>query len=430
MLQKLLNDVLVGIKPSKEEILEERAFANEIIKKIRNVIKRDASNASVILTGSVAKGTFLRKNKDTDVFILFPLTIKKQDFREIVENTVKKSLPKYHYELKYAEHPYARVYVKEKRIDVVPAYKITDASQLKSAVDRTVLHTKFILRVLRKHQVNDVLLLKKFLKSASLYGAEIKVQGFSGYLCELLIINYKNFLTLLRKISRLNKNDKTLFIDIKKYHKTKSDILSAQKKFNTPLIVIDPTDKSRNVAAAVSEKSFYALINIAKKFLHKPSKSFFDDEKTFEEKLASLKKKQNVYLISTKRSNVVDDILWGQLRKLEKLLLDYLQKNDFNVLEKLHEVNEKNALIVLRFKEESLSEKKLIKGPNLKFAENVKAFKAAHKNAKFLIKNKCIHAYVKRNIITVNQAFDRFLKTTIFPSHFKGFSVKIVKLKK
>ena len=70
---------------------------------------------------------------------------------------------------------------------------IENAEQLKSAVDRTILHTHYIKKNLKENQINDVLILKKFMEGIETYGSEFKVGGFAGYLCELLILEYGTF---------------------------------------------------------------------------------------------------------------------------------------------------------------------------------------------------------------------------------------------
>ena len=48
--------------------------------------------------------------------------------------------------MKYAEHPYTKVVLGDRGInaDIVPAYKIKDASERGTAVDRTQLHNEFV----------------------------------------------------------------------------------------------------------------------------------------------------------------------------------------------------------------------------------------------------------------------------------------------
>ena len=92
----------------------------------------------------------------------------------------------------YAEHPYIRGYYKNYKIEIVPCYKIEKASQKLSAVDRTPLHTQFIKENLKENQKKEVRLLKQFLIGIDWYGAEADVEGFSGYLCEILILTFKS----------------------------------------------------------------------------------------------------------------------------------------------------------------------------------------------------------------------------------------------
>jgi tRNA nucleotidyltransferase (CCA-adding enzyme) len=61
-----------------------------------------------------------------------------------------------------------------------------------SATDRTpFIH--YVKKRLGKTLQDDVRLLKKFMQGIKVYGAEIKTGGFSGYLCELLILHYGSF---------------------------------------------------------------------------------------------------------------------------------------------------------------------------------------------------------------------------------------------
>ena len=411
-LKKLLKSVLPNIKPSAQELKDERSFAKRIVAKLKK-----QTNAQVVVTGSIAKGTFLRESKDLDVFLLFKQTVSKEKLESLVKSAVVKAFPNQHYVVSYAEHPYVRLHLAGRRIDVVPAYKISKATELKSAVDRSVLHTKFILDNLRKK--DDVLLLKKFLKSNGLYGAEIRVQGLSGYLCELLIIYYKSFVNLLGAAVKWRL---PVFIDLKRYYK-KNEIVLTVKRFNTFLVVIDPTDKNRNVAAAVSEENIKRFAALAKKLLKKPSERFFSSPMSFHEKL---KKMKSVYIIKLKKPDIVDDILWGQVRKMERMLLEFLKKHDFEIKSILDEADQ-DIKIAISLRHDKLPGKKLILGPPLKLKGNVRKFKAAHKRARFIIKNKKVCAYVKRDIRNGGEVLRLFFRTTELPSHLDKRSVKVEK---
>src|SRR5207253_1098008 len=78
-------------------------------------------------------------------------------------------------------------------VEIVPCYRITDATQRMSAVDRTPLHVDYVLGHVKEGQTNEVRLLKAWAEGIGVYGAEAKVLGFSGYLCELLILKYASF---------------------------------------------------------------------------------------------------------------------------------------------------------------------------------------------------------------------------------------------
>ena len=76
-------------------------------------------------------------------------------------------------------------------------------------------------------------------------------------------------------------------IDIEKYYSEPSE---AKKKFNHHLNLVDPTDKNRNVAAAVSYNQFARFIAACRKFLEKPNEKFFFPKKKKGLALAKIKK--------------------------------------------------------------------------------------------------------------------------------------------
>jgi len=200
------NPILEDIEPSKEEVVKVRGLAD----KLKDIINKNANklniNAEAVLLGSVAKNTWLSngnseegKGLDIDVFIKFPLTTSLDDLKsqglELAHKCVDEADGTY--EERYASHPYLTGFIEGYEVDLVPCYDITDSSELKSAVDRTLLHTLFVVDNLGAEQTREVRLLKRFMKMVGTYGSEFKVGGFSGYLCELLVIRYGSFLKVL-----------------------------------------------------------------------------------------------------------------------------------------------------------------------------------------------------------------------------------------
>ena len=411
-MEAILRQVLPAIKPTAQQSREELAFSEKLIKRIRQVVP---SGCGVVLAGSVAKGTFLKDKRDIDIFVVFDRTVPKNSFEQAIKRIMESAFPRMGYQVSYAEHPYVRFHLEGRRIDLVPAYRISNAVERMSAVDRSVLHTKFVLGSLKN--ADGVLLLKAFLRANSLYGAEIKVQGFSGYLCELLIIEYGSFPKLMKAASKWKE---PVFIDIKNYYKLKSAKakLKKQKKSKTTkletektfedilerfgsherpafLVVIDPTDKDRNVAAAVSKENFRRFAALCKLFLKKPSAEYFlKKPETFEQKAARVSRGSKLFMLTMPRPDVVDDVLWGQLNRMSGQLEKHLEGFEPKTILADDGWNIVRLAIVLGT--DRLPSEMTVKGPPLEMNEHVESFKKSHRKAKFLVKKKQIYAIVKR----------------------------------
>lgn len=380
-----LRKIIEKIKPTEEEKKAIKKIAKDIIEKLKK-----KTSCEVILAGSVAKETFLRGEGDIDIFVLFKKKMEKNKMKEMLEKLFKEAFPNVNYQMNYAEHPYIRFHYEGKRVDLVPAYKMTIGERLLTAVDRSVLHTKFILKTLNKKQKDEVLLLKKLLKTQELYGAEIKIEGFSGYLCELLIAKYRSFMALMRAAAQWRF---PLIIDIKKYYK-KNEYEELIKRFNKSLIVIDPTDKNRNVAAPVSEENIKQFKILAKKFIKKPSEDYFFKQKSFEEKIRKMQKRNFVLIIEFDKPNIVDDVLWGQIKRFMRMLEREL--NEYKITRMIADSDDKQVKIAIATKKKTIGGKTEIKGPPISMEDNIKKFKAAHKNAKFFEKHGFIFAVEKK----------------------------------
>jgi tRNA nucleotidyltransferase (CCA-adding enzyme) len=204
----------------------------------------------------------------------------------------------------------------------------------RSAADRTPFHTKYIKnKLLKKDLRNDIRLLKAFMKGIGVYGAEIKISGFSGYLCELIVLSSHSFLHSIQMASEWKLKE---VVDIENSYKSR---LNEVKRFffNAPLIVVDPVDANRNVAAAVSEQRLGEFIMASKCFLENPQLSFFQEQEPIQISVPIFRemlKRLNFDLVSVvfEGSESIPDILWGQLYKSMKAIKKTLIQNDFNVL--------------------------------------------------------------------------------------------------
>ena len=325
----IFTHALKKISPTAEEVVSNQIMFDDIRKFIKQKFSIDAR-----LMGSVAKNTFIAGDKDLDIFIFFPPNTKKEVLETkgllIGKSVFKKfgGIP----QVSYAEHPYTKGKIGSFDVEIVPAYKITSTKKLISAVDRTPFHTKYVLDNL-KHP-DDVRLLKKFMKTINVYGSDLKTTGFSGYLCELLILRCKTFNNLLAHAQKWGYQE---IMDLENSYK-KSEYKTVRTKFkDQPLIFIDPTDKNRNVAAVLSKDKLAQFIYFAGKFMDNPSIDyFFKIEKPKDQRqiLRSAKERGTFHIaIGFKRpADIIDDILYPQLRRFRRRISDCLKHEGFVIL--------------------------------------------------------------------------------------------------
>jgi len=333
-LKEVCEAVLSRIKPSKGEIQRVKDATEQIIRRINEKAREYGIPARAICVGSVARNTWIRGEEDIDIFILFPEEFSEEELHSEGLRLAKSVASEY--EERYASHPYIHAFFEfpvgkneeEKRVeaDLVPCFAVRSASAIKSAVDRTPFHNDYLKERIKGLE-DDVLLLKQFLRALDIYGSELKTMGFSGYLCELLILHYRSFINLLKEASHWNFGTR---IDIEKHGTYKSE-------GKEPLIVIDPVDPKRNVAAALSTFAFCRFIDAARSFLRKPSQRFFftEAEEVEMSKEAFLRKVKergtDFVMLVFDAPPVVDDILFPQLRKAAISVRKLIERNEFVV---------------------------------------------------------------------------------------------------
>jgi len=260
-----------------------------------------------------------------------PTTMPKETFGKICLEIAREATEGYRQIERFAEHPYLEAVVDATKVNIVPCYKVKQGEWM-SATDRTPFHTDYVKPLLNEKTCGEIRLLKRFMKGIGVYGAEIKIGGFSGYLCELLTLNYKSFANTLKSFADWKERK---IIDIEGYYKERKN--EVKKIFEEPLIIIDPVDKGRNAAAAVRKERIDELIVAARAFLKNPHHSFFyppAQEAYSIKKLGQTIASRGSALIFIKfgKVKVVSDVLWGQLYKSQKSLRKMLKQYDFKVL--------------------------------------------------------------------------------------------------
>jgi tRNA nucleotidyltransferase (CCA-adding enzyme) len=343
---RIKEDILDDILPDLKEQSSVLSVANKLKMKVTELAKKSNLECIVTLEGSVAKDTWLTDEADIDIFMQVPKIFDKKQLKDICLKIAKDSLKGYPTIERYAEHPYIEANIGNYKVNIVPCYK-TKKGIWMSAADRTPFHTEYMKKQLNDKLRKEIRILKKFMTAIGTYGAEIKIGGFSGMLCEILILHFNSFENLLVSASEWKNKE---IIDVENYYKgSKKDIY---EQFDEPLIVIDPVDRNRNVAAAVTEKRLWEFVSASRSFLEKPIRDFFlpkIGKKISSKKICKKIADHGTSFIFLKfgKIDAVVDVIWSQLFKSERCIKQSLKSNDFNVLRSASWSDEKDFNILV-----------------------------------------------------------------------------------
>ncbi len=412
-IDRVLQDALVRITPTEKERKEISDAIEKVKRAVDSVLKK--RNLSYTIAGSYNRDTWMKDKREFDVFVLFPVSYSRERLEEeglSIGKEIMRRLKGRH-KVAYAEHPYVRGSVGGFDIDIVPCYKVESAYSIKSSVDRTPFHNEWLSRHLLKELVPDVRLLKQFCKALSLYGSDAKTEGFSGYLCELLIIRYKSFKNLLREASSWEPG--RTVIDLEGHV---SDYKAIHRKFpGQPLIVIDPVDPGRNVAAALSPRNFVRFVSSCRRFLKNPSLQMFfpsPEGQSLNDIRSAFSKRETFLLgLSFRCPEVIADILWPQLRKTAARLGNVLSDNGFRILNTLAWSNEKDlCAIVFELEYEKLPRIRKIIGPSVFSLSHSRQFIEKYKKpGRVWVEGEFWVAEVKRRFRTPESILKDFLSS-------------------
>ena len=356
------DSILRKILPSPEEDRRIQGVVRDVMRILETKIAAKGLAAKPLLVGSVAKGVHLT-GTEIDIFVTFPPDTPREvlereglAFGDVLERPVRM----------YAEHPYTRGWYGGFEVEIVPCYRITDATQRMSAVDRTPLHVDYVLGHVKEGQTNEVRLLKAWAEGIGVYGAEAKVLGFSGYLCELLILKYASFRGVLD--SSLSWRPGTVVVLEGPPART----------FPEPLIVVDPVDPNRNVASAVGIEQLATFVHAAREYLASPSERFFFPRPLKPlpiSKLRALVRKRGSGLlaVSIPAPSLTEDVLYPQLRKAHRSFADLLHRSAFQVFDSRFDLVGKEALFLFELEVASLPKASRHEGPPV-WVKNAKDF--------------------------------------------------------
>jgi tRNA nucleotidyltransferase (CCA-adding enzyme) len=314
----------------KDSLAPSAVTRTAISKKVEKVLRllressRDASPSPKIeIGGSYAHDTWLKTATDVDFFLVYPTDLSRAQFEKLGLSLAETALRGFSPRRRYAEHPYVEAEVDKLTVNVVPCYGVAKG-EWKSAADRSPYHTKYMAEHLNDGLRSEVRALKGFLKAQGLYGAEIRVRGFSGYACEVLILKHGSFIDLLSSAASWGRG---VVISVEGGEE------GARALFDgAPFILLDPVDTSRNLGLAVSPNKLAEFIHLSRLFLKKPSIEFFKARQLRPAASATGPTMSHTMLLRFAFKGKSEDILWGELWKSANGIAEHLARDGVRVL--------------------------------------------------------------------------------------------------
>lgn len=359
----MLARVIARIRPEPDEVAAIQQVAADLIAAVEA-----AGGAEPMVVGSVARSTFIRGDRDLDLFMLFPPELSREALEEQGLEMARSLARQFGtcFQEKYAEHPYINTTIEGIDVDLVPCYKVASATAIQSAVDRTPFHTRYVIERIGD-LANDVLLLKQFAKASGVYGSDQMTEGFAGYLCELLVLYYGGFLQVLTAASEWRSRT---FIDPEQH---------ATKVFDEPLVVVDPVDPNRNVSASVSLSRMFEFVEMARGFLEHPGEAFFsipDPEPIGREDLSELLEVRETCLcaVTFPTPPFIEDVVVPQLRRSLDGVCNLLERSGFLINRAETCMGEERCMLLFELQAPSVAQVRRHIGPPLWNRDNAEKF--------------------------------------------------------
>ena len=321
-LDSVCSAVAKRVTPDQTERERLADAAATLIDRAEAALAEHGVDGDVLQVGSTARGTWLAGDRDIDIFVRFPPTVDREQLETVGLEVGHSVLPDGHEE--YAEHPYVTGEYDGFAVDLVPCYDVESATEIRSAVDRTPFHTSYIEQQLTEELCRDIRIFKQFLTGIGAYGSDLRTEGFSGYLAELLVVSYDGFEPLLAAATDWHP---PVALDPENH---------GAKTFDDPLTVIDPTDPERNVAAVLSASNLARLQHAARELVADPRRELFfktEPEPLDGEELRNHLERRDTTPVAMvfETPSIVADQLYPQLRKSQAGVAAGLESHDFSV---------------------------------------------------------------------------------------------------
>ncbi|MBD3248592.1 CCA tRNA nucleotidyltransferase [Candidatus Woesearchaeota archaeon] len=412
---EVLDAVLDDIKPDKEE----KEKVNKRIHSFLEKLNKGLKDANAVLGGSGAKGTWLRGAHDADVFVQFNYEKykgKSDELSDILEKHLNKKFDGV--KRLHGSRDYFQIEKKGFVFEVVPVLKIAKAEKAVNITDVSPLHAKWV----RKHKkyADDIRLMKKFCKAHRIYGAESYINGFSGYICEILVIHYKGFVNLLRAAPKWKDEE---IIDTEKHYRNRLEVKMGinKSKQQGPLLLVDPVQKNRNAAAALSKENYDMFRKSAHKFLKEPDKESFEEKSIGVEELKENYHGKKVITVEASPLKGKKDVVGSKLVKVLEHIKRKMKKAGFEIIDTVWEWDGK-AVFYIVLKDEKLREFEIKEGPPAKIKKHADKFKKIYEGKTF-VKDGKLYAKVKRKYRKAESFLRNVLRDGYVKERVKGIRI-------
>ncbi len=344
--------------------------AEKIKSFLMNQTKSVKARIEISFAGSYAKNTWIKKESDIDIFVLFDSEKATCKLGELVPKD-------------FSQEHGTRIYYRGKIngivVEIIPLVKFKDIAGVENSIDLSILHADYIKNKLNNGLRKDIIILKQFCKANSCYGSETYVHGFSGYSLELLTIRYGGILNLFTEALSWKPG---VYVDIENIYPDIGKALDTIGARGSPLILVDPTNPKRNVCGSLNTENFAKFVFAIKNFTANPSLGFFIDKDSKKEVL-TLSKRRGVKLFKykTKIIGPKDKFLSMYNKNMFKLLKE-LADNDILIYDCNPVYKEDEVHLFLQVANIPSAKTRRVLGPEVWLdVENFRRFLEEHKNA-------------------------------------------------
>ncbi|OIO66522.1 hypothetical protein AUJ68_00750 [Candidatus Woesearchaeota archaeon CG1_02_57_44] len=340
--------ILTRVKPDAQEQTQVKQAVIQAKTTLKSLLSR--LDAKLVPGGSIAKGTWLSGNTDIDLFVQFPASWRGRDIAQALAGALEqerqhggthsadKTLLRV--ERVHGSRDYFHVQKGRRVIEIVPVLAIASAAHAENVTDISPLHVAWVRSMLTPRMQDEVRLAKQLCKASRTYGAESYIQGFSGYVLEILIAHHKSLAALAKAASGWSERT---YIDVDGHY---ADERAARRALNrarmvSPLLLIDPVHPERNAAAALSKRNYARFKEQCQTLTHAldrsatSSRAQTDISRLFREQKNSVAtlRKRGGYLIAYEATPLEgkEDVIGCKLLKAQEIIGAEMKNHGFTV---------------------------------------------------------------------------------------------------